>query len=844
MIKSPSLSVKSNSIVLNSNIPSNFKGAVCNSLLESPNFYWEYTGFVKNHIEFFELLVEDINTAGTSENGKFRIWDVTQIHPLQVTILESAGFIGSPIIHPTDYESGDMPNGWHGPCSNGISFFRVTVSAIIKEDSSAYVFGDVIPTDRKVKGYFFFEDHSQNLRLTSGTASCGELGCPPGSMIVNGLCEITESVPVIVNPTQYTVGLGNRIPAYGQFGMRLYTNVDSYTYPLIGNSTTGILQDNNGTGISIPLNPASPVSNIVWDSQGTNTQGRLNIAGIWSTLVPNPLNEWIGFSACFEVPSTKEYCIGLAADNRMRFSLNGQKIVEFTGAPTNNFDYWHVIPITLNQGTNVLEMEGLNVGGDASFAAEIYDATPNQLLIVSSVLALEPYIIFSTRDRVGTAFDIGDNSGYMCPNGYSYNLCTGGNCTRTVFTNPMIIECCWRIQNCKDVNETYLIKISPLEVLPVYGNDVYTFVGPPLFVDKCFKVLSQEVCEFPDFDNITIGASHGTDNCAVCDPSLEFESCIDPGSFVYISLASGEIEPDIDDVCTFTASLIGCYSYKGQSSNTPVIRDLQIDTNYNTSDCNICIPCLRMRNCFSEEEILIHLSNSQDSLVLDNFYTIDFQPGCWQYLGSETCLNPIEDVTIITDHTCDQCYICIPKFRRTNCNNSSDTSVFWWDPAEDILDESKIYVFQSDTSACYRIERIYSTCDSSGTILDVTNIDSVFDSCDECNTKCYRLIDCTDVNLITYTDTDLSAYVGKIIKWMDDSWGAPREVCSTVEEYICRSEAVFTIPITTIVDCFKTCLACLPVEEEDPEFEIQYRSVKPEYKVPVCEPKHKCFSCD
>ena len=41
-----------------------------------------------------------------------------------------------------------------------------------------------------------------------------------------------------------------------------------------------------------------------------------------------PIDEWIGFSRCINVPTDGEYLIGLAGDNRIRFAVNGEMLIE------------------------------------------------------------------------------------------------------------------------------------------------------------------------------------------------------------------------------------------------------------------------------------------------------------------------------------------------------------------------------------------------------------------------------------------------------------------------------------------------------------------------------------
>jgi hypothetical protein len=56
---------------------------------------------------------------------------------------------------------------------------------------------------------------------------------------------------------------------------------------------------------------------------------------------------------------------------------------------------------------------------------EVYDATYAQLAAVTNESELDNYILFSTKNRINTPFDIGSQSGYTCPQGFLLSNCTG-----------------------------------------------------------------------------------------------------------------------------------------------------------------------------------------------------------------------------------------------------------------------------------------------------------------------------------------------------------------------------------------------------------------------------------
>jgi hypothetical protein len=139
------------------------------------------------------------------------------------------------------------------------------------------------------------------------------------------------------------------------------------------------------------------------------------------------VHEWIGFSRCVDIAVGGDYLIGIAGDNRVRLKVNGQLVFELDNSNTSNFNYWHVIKVSLNSGVNVIELSGYNDGLIAAFGAEISGPFPQGSLETETQQMNADYagnIIFSTGEMEGELFDIGENSGWSCPqDGYVLNTC-------------------------------------------------------------------------------------------------------------------------------------------------------------------------------------------------------------------------------------------------------------------------------------------------------------------------------------------------------------------------------------------------------------------------------------
>ncbi len=106
---------------------------------------------------------------------------------------------------------------------------------------------------------------------------------------------------------------------------------------------------------------------------------------------------------------------------------------------------------------------------------------------------------------------------------------------------------------------------------------------------------------------------------------------------------------------------------------------------------------------------------------------------------------------------------------------------------------------------------------------------SSFQTCTACLPTCFMLIDCNGKKTPVITNTDLTAYVGRIIKTKD----CPG-VCWRVHPgSVCR-EAVAVIVTDSFVDC-ATCLAPPPIPS--PKL-LHGRKIKPGFNTPGCTPEY------
>ena len=234
-------------------------------------------------------------------------------------------------------------------------------------------------------------------------------------------CVKYDTVDAIDNGSYITVSSGDSNGVYSTDGARIYESVTSEERPVkLSSSSTDFykyrLLDVNNVVVDKREN-----MDRFWNSWASINNGRLNTVGVWGAA---SAGEWIGFSHCVDVQESKYYYVGFASDNKSRLKINGEQIANFEETSNvGHFKYWHILPVWLEAGPNVIEMEGLNEGGDASFGAEIYDVTEFQLANYKNESDLDAKIIFSTKDKSGDNFDLGVNTGYSCPDGYALNLC-------------------------------------------------------------------------------------------------------------------------------------------------------------------------------------------------------------------------------------------------------------------------------------------------------------------------------------------------------------------------------------------------------------------------------------
>lgn len=297
--------------------------------------------------------------------------------------------------------------------------------------------------------------------------------CPSGYTATTNFDSCQQiSYSAVSSGTTYTATSGASQGRHGYHGLIILEDITNKTWPIGISGTSGNSLSISGTNFTVdgdsqPVayqygGPGTGSTYIGYEPQITNdlwgnsssTTGRLNEVGIWTTASPNPTNEWIGFSKCIDLTSGGTYYVGIAADDRARFTIDGDVVYAsnaYSGAGSLDpyvIDFraftrahWTVFPIELSSGKHIVTIEGQNGSSFAALGGEIYSGTSAAALAsMTSSTQLDPYIIFSTIDFTGQTFTVGESSGFSCPSGYTYDVCYTGT-PRCVEINNASINC-------------------------------------------------------------------------------------------------------------------------------------------------------------------------------------------------------------------------------------------------------------------------------------------------------------------------------------------------------------------------------------------------------------------
>jgi hypothetical protein len=612
--------------------------------------------------------------------------------------------------------------------------------------------------------------------------------CPPGYTLVDGECTLTEFTPAAYTGGLVPVVQGDTSIDYTKFGLRLYPDISGLTLPLYGYGYASVpacaitipysITTNNGAGVVVPP-LLSSVKSKLWGCDNSiptcqtgtaiGNRGRLMETGIWSPGYPD--NVELSFEFCVNINTTKQYLIGIAGDNKVKIYVDNILHV-FLDVDGDNitcaqavripFTYWHVFPITLNAGNHVIKLSGLNLGGQASFGAEIYDidlATFQSTLTNAASAApncgnvpadIDPYVIFSTKDYIGQYIpDPNDPGVWECPDGYVLDECNGIPQCAQITTVPTI-PCAYQLVSCCDNTTTYLASLIDLP---------------------------------ESIDNILVGNNAGSSIPVGCYSVIPYT-----GSGAGIPIFNYEINYVTNDGC----------------NQAPFICDAY---------CGICV-CTRVR---VKPEFAIPGSSEVTSL----FYwtcelqvtngitfpisaTLDVpQNGSWTDYVCASSFYPSVDIFDFEDKgdcqldIATDTYECPKYYQIVNCQDSLDVICVSNNLSSEFANGLSIQV-SAYPNICWSIDELEIPCDSPVTVV----ITQSFQDCIECGDTLktyYKLVNCLEPLVVVYTETDLSTSIGSVVsvnEYPDDCW--------TVEV---SALAVSPVDVTGVIE-FASCEEC------------------------------------
>lgn len=234
--------------------------------------------------------------------------------------------------------------------------------------------------------------------------------CPTGFIkSTDGLrCEKTEELAPVVTNSGYCIAPSTNA-AYSNYFARIYN-------PNFNNASLGLF-----TAPAYQVYAQMYTAGIWANPTTSSTVGPMNKAGVWidsdcdgtkNSLITGEKTT-LSFAYNNANP-TKTVYVGIGGDNQFSLIVNGIIIAETgTASNENHFKIWHIIPVTLLEGTNYFNIIGTGDGSaNDSIAMTIYDNTSSQLVAANSPSDLN--VLFSSQELIGSTVNVS-----TCAAGYS-----------------------------------------------------------------------------------------------------------------------------------------------------------------------------------------------------------------------------------------------------------------------------------------------------------------------------------------------------------------------------------------------------------------------------------------
>lgn len=245
-------------------------------------------------------------------------------------------------------------------------------------------------------------------------------------------CQLIEEQPPTLTGADYCLATSQN-GVYSSYCSRIYTNAFTDLTLQIDPSTIVPLGAGTNPGIFQQLTSAPQWAN----SGSSSTLGPMNREGVWidSDCDGNKNALGVGVQTTIaynynNVGAPKTIYVGIGADNQFKLVVNGNIIATFGTGGDYQFKIWHIIPINVVTGSNLINVIGTGDGSvNDAIGMVVYDNTASQIAAAASDLDLN--IPFASHSLRGTSFDVA-----TCPVGWSLDTSGGvGNyvCRRTTY---------------------------------------------------------------------------------------------------------------------------------------------------------------------------------------------------------------------------------------------------------------------------------------------------------------------------------------------------------------------------------------------------------------------------
>ena len=329
---------------------------------------------------------------------------------------------------------------------------------------------------------------------------------------------------------------------------------------------------------------------------------------------------------------------------------------------------------------------------------------------------------------------------------------------------PTCVTPCFKLTNCDGFSFFTITDLS------AYENTFITISGS---ADCWFVEESNDECA-----GVTTTVTYAS-SCSAC--TCKCYTVVGTGTISYIGCDnvaySGVLAPV--QVCALTKPV-----FESDGSGT-------ITTGSACVDGRCPEVCYSLTECTSGT--VINSKSPGLFAYVGKVVSIEGQTGCYTVaIQAGVCECPI-DVIVSADYV--DCTACKPTiaYRLTSCDKE-DQIIY---TTQDLSEYKDKVIELDDPCGCYTVEQINVKPPSDVTVSIKAG---GFDTCTECKTTYYKLTSCDAADPITYTSTNLAAYVGKVVQLVGC------EKCFTVAEFI----GVPTNPVqVTFHSEYTDCATCL-----------------------------------